>query len=304
MNTMTENNPISTQRPLTETVDIMILGAGYGGLHVAQRLTSVLGSKRKPDGATWTILIVDRQKHHQLTTELPQLVNNEVTDDSLAIPLERLLNERRVRLLQAEIQRINLGLDTQPNTVETSVGTLSCRHLVIALGSVSNDFGIPGVRAYMRPFLTTEDARALRLAVTHAVEDTARCELAGPDVDLGELQRRLTVLIVGAGATGVEVAGALTELMGYAWASAWRTAGKPEPYGLPKPRILLVDAGPTVLFGWSGATSQAAADMLLELGLPGLTSISKGTPLSSVRPAYPRTSRSGKPWYSAEASRL
>src|SRR3954463_11409481 len=44
-----------------ESADIVILGAGYGGLHVAQRLTRLLGSKRKQDGTPWTMLIIDRQ---------------------------------------------------------------------------------------------------------------------------------------------------------------------------------------------------------------------------------------------------
>lgn len=49
--------------------DIVILGAGYGGLHVAQRLMRLLDHDRHADGTPWSIVIVDRQPHHQLTTE-------------------------------------------------------------------------------------------------------------------------------------------------------------------------------------------------------------------------------------------
>jgi NADH dehydrogenase len=250
-----------------QSADIIILGAGYGGLHVAQRLTRLLGGKRKQDGTPWTTLIIDRQPHHQLTTELPWLVNNEVADDGLDIPLDQLLDGQRTRLLQAEIQSLRLGADAQPGAIATSVGAIAYNQLVIALGSISNDFGIPGVDEYMRPFLTTEDARDLRLAVIRAIEDAARSEREQPDVDLEELRQRMRVLIIGAGATGVEVAGAMAELVMDEWDAAWRIAGKPTHYRLPKPQIALLDAGPMVLAGWSHQTSQSVSDALRELGV-------------------------------------
>jgi NADH dehydrogenase len=250
-----------------ESADIVILGAGYGGLHVAQRLARLLRGQRKADGTPWTTLIIDRQPYHQLTTELPRLVSNEVADDDLDIPLDQLLDGQRTRLLQAEIQSIRVGTDSQPGVIETSVGTIVYSQLVIALGSISNDFGIPGVRSSMRPFLTTEDARDLRLAVIRAVEEAARSEREQPAADLEELRQHVRVLIAGAGATGVEVAGAMAELMAEEWESAWRIAGKLEHYRLPKPQIVLLDAGPMVLAGWSHQTSQAVADALREMGI-------------------------------------
>jgi NADH:ubiquinone reductase (H+-translocating) len=252
---------------LVESADIVILGAGYGGLHVAQRLARLLKGKRKADGTPWTVLIIDRQPHHQLTTELPWLVNNEVADDSLDIPLDHLLDGQRTRLLQAEILSIRTGADSQPGAIETSVGTIAYSQLVIALGSISNDFGISGVREHMRPFLTTEDARDLRLAVIRAIEDAERSEREQPAADPEELRQRMSVLIVGAGATGVEVAGAMAELMAEEWERAWRIAGKPQHYRLPKPHITLLDARPMVLAGWSHQTSQSVADALREMGV-------------------------------------
>src|SRR5262249_20784361 len=109
---------------VVESADIVILGAGYGGLPVAQRLARLLSDERKADGAPWTTLLIDRQPHHQLTTELPRLVSDQVADDDLDIPLDQLLDGQRTRLLQAEIQSIRLGADSQPGVVETSVGRL------------------------------------------------------------------------------------------------------------------------------------------------------------------------------------
>jgi NADH dehydrogenase len=147
------------------------------------------------------------------------------------------------------------------------VGAIAYSQLVIALGSISNDFGIPGVRSSMHPFLTTEDARDLRLAVIRAFEEAARSEREQPAADLEELRQHVRVLIVGAGATGVEIAGAMAELMAEEWERAWRIAGKPDHYRLPKPQIALLDARPMVLSGWSQRTSQSVADALREMGV-------------------------------------
>jgi NADH dehydrogenase len=211
--------------PTVESADIVILGAGYGGLHVAQRLARLLSGERKADGAPWTVLLIDRQPHHQLTTELPRLVNNEVADDSLDIPLDQLFDGKRTRLLQAEITSIRLSAGSRPDALETSVGPIEYSQLVIALGSISDDFSIAGVHKYMRPFLTIEDARDLRLAVIRAIEEAARSERELPAADLEVLRQRLRVLIVGAGATGVEVAAAMTELVARSGSISSRSPG-------------------------------------------------------------------------------
>lgn len=221
--------------PHVRSADIVVLGAGYGGLHVAQRLMRLLHNNHHADGTPWSILIVDRQPHHQLTTELPRILGNEVADRDLDIPLDHLLNQWKEQFLQAEIHAIQPVPNGQPGSVETSAGRVAYRYLVIALGSVSNDFGIPGVPEHMRPFLTTEDARDLRVAVSRARPDAARLEFDQPNVDLDDLRRRMTVLIGGAGATGVEVAGELAEFMEDQWQLAWRVAGDPQHYRLPKP---------------------------------------------------------------------
>ena len=243
--------------------EIVILGAGYGGLHVAQRLSSLLHHAQPPDAAPARILLVARQPRHQLTTELPRMVSGQRPDSDFDLDLGRLLDDRRVRFLQAEVTAIRPA----DRRVETAVGPIEYRYLVVALGSVSNEFGIPGVRDYMRSLLTTEDARGLRLAAVRAIEDAARIERDGREVDQADLQRRLTVLIVGAGPTGVEVAGELAELMAELWETQRRVAGGSPDYRLPRPRIILADAASTILPGWSATTIQAATAALRELGV-------------------------------------
>jgi NADH dehydrogenase len=228
---------------------IVILGAGYGGLHVAQRLSRLLRDVPTMDNTHTSILMVARQPHHQLTTELPRLVSGQRPDDEFEIDVHRLLDDTRVRFLQAEVTAIRPA----NHCVETTAGMIEYRYLMIALGSVSNDFGIPGVREHMRPLLTTEDA--------------ARIEQENREADLADLQRQLTVLVAGAGAAGIEVAGELVGLMERVWENQRRVAGNPSDYRLPGPRIILVDAAPTILPGMAGKTIEAATAALREPGV-------------------------------------
>jgi NADH dehydrogenase len=275
-------------------VHTLILGAGYGGLHMTQRLSHLLRDVPPAEAAPTWILLVARQPHHQVTTELPRLVNGQVSDGELDIDLHRLIDEAYVRFLQTEVMAIRPA----NRRVETSAGPIEYRYLGIALGSVSDDLGIPGVREHMRPFLTTEDAHGLRMAVARAIEDAARIEQDTPEIDLLDLQRRLTVLIVGAGATGVEVAGEVTELMVGLWEEQRRLAGAPLRYRLPGPRIILADAARTILPGWSDTSIEAATAALGELGVeirlnapiakaePGRVILKDGTAIEAGVPVW------------------
>src|SRR5581483_11612825 len=221
---------------------VVVLGAGYGGLHVTQRLASLLPERTdvaEAGGWRYPIVLVDRRPYHQLTTELPRLVEGQRADAALDLDLRRLIDAERVQFVQAEVA----GIARERRAVRTTAGELGYRFLVIALGSVLNDFGVAGVREHMRPFLTTEDAHDLRITAALAVEDAARRYLERGDDDLAALQRSLTVLIGGAGPTGVEVAGALAEYLDDRWEAARRVAGQPREYRLPRPRVILVEAG-------------------------------------------------------------
>lgn len=278
----------------SEFADIVILGAGYGGLHVAQRLGHLIADARWPDGSPWSILIIDRRPDHQLTTELPRIIDGQIADQAVRIPLDRLLDEGRVRMLRADVQAIRPETAFVPGAVETSAGRVEYRYLVIALGSVSNDFNIPGVHAHMRQFLSSEDARGLRIAVSRAIGEAARIELERPDADPAELARRMRVVVGGAGATGVEVAGELAEFMDGQWRAAWRVAGEPQTYPLPRPQIVLVSATPTVLPGWSPQTIQAVSDSLRELGV----TLRLSAPITRAEPG--RVQIGGGEWIAAE----
>lgn len=173
---------------------VVILGAGYGGLRVALRLSATLGN-------TWSVTVVERSACHQLITRLPELVAGVIEAGRACIPYERLIGKnRRIRLLRGEVHNV----DPVTLKVETSEGAISADRLVVALGSVSDFQGVPGA----------EELGLVLKSVAGAVALQSRIE------QLCARQGTVHVTIVGAGYTGTELAGELTQ-----WNRDLRRAG-------------------------------------------------------------------------------
>jgi NADH:ubiquinone reductase (H+-translocating) len=222
---------------------IVVAGAGYAGLHVALRLTAKLRNNPVVE-----LTLVDRHDYHQALTELPRVAAGTRAADAVRIPLQDVL-AKRVRFVQAEIS----GFDLPGRRVLTRVGPIGWSRLVLALGSRPNDFAIPGMAQRALSLYSASDAQQVWAAVNRALEDAAA------DSD-PERQRRLaTVVVGGGGATGVELAGELAEML-------------PEVasgHGLApdRPAVLLVEAGPTILAGSSPQLIDNATRILSDLGV-------------------------------------
>ena len=220
---------------------IVVAGAGYAGLHVALRLTSRLRSN--PDVR---LTLVDRHDYHQALTELPRVAGGTRAADAVRIPLQNVLAER-VRFVQTEIS----GFDLAGRRLLTDAGPIGWGRLVLALGSRPNDFAIPGLAERTLSLYSASDAERVWAAVGEAVG--AAMAAADPD-----LQRCLaTVVVGGGGATGVELAGELAEMLP-------EVASK---HGLPAelPSVQLVEAGPTILAGSSPQLIDKATKILSDL---------------------------------------
>jgi NADH:ubiquinone reductase (H+-translocating) len=222
---------------------IVIAGAGYAGLHVALRLTAKLR-----DNPMVELTLVDRHDYHQALTELPRVAAGTRAADAVRIPIQDVL-AKRVRFVQAEIT----GFDLPGRQLLTRAGSIDWSRLVLALGSRPNDFAIPGMAQRALSLYSANDAQRVWAAVNSALDDAATA--ADPDV-----QRRLaTVVVGGGGATGVELAGELAEML-------------PEVssgHGLApdRPAVLLVEAGPTILSGSSPQLIDNATRILADLGV-------------------------------------
>src|SRR6202011_2361135 len=222
---------------------IVIAGAGYAGLHVALRLTAKLRDHPKME-----VTLVDRHDYHQAITELPRVAGGPRAADAVRIPLQDVL-ATRVRFAQTEIT----GFDLAGRRLLTGAGPVGWRRLVLALGSRPNDFAIPGLADRALSLYSASAAERVWAAVSKALDEAAAA--TGP-----ERQRRLaTVVVGGGGATGVELAGELAEILP-AVASG---------HGLAPGRsaVQLVEAGPTILAGSSSQLIGKAARILADLGV-------------------------------------
>jgi len=220
---------------------IVVAGAGYAGLHVALRLTAKLRSDPEMG-----LALVDRHDYHQVITELPRVAGGTRAADAVRIPVQDMLAER-VRFVQTEIT----GFDLVGRRLLTGAGPIGWRRLVLALGSRPNDFAIPGLAQRALSVYSADDAERVWAEVSNALTSAA----AETDP---EGQRRLaTVVVGGGGATGVELAGELAEILPEAATS----------HGLApeRPAVRLIEAGPTILAGSSPQLIDKATRILSDL---------------------------------------
>lgn len=236
-------NAVEPARAAPAARNIVIAGAGYAGLHAALRLAPRLADR--PDA---TLTLIDRNDYHQVLTELPRVAAGVRPAQDVRVPLAEVL-DRHVRFIRADIA----GFDFAAREVRTAAGPAPYWRLLLALGSKPNDFGIPGLAERALTLYSVDDAKRVLAAVDAGVLAAANT------ADPAERRRRLTVIIGGAGATGVELAGELAE----------RLPALARRHDLPPAdcKVVLIDAGPAILAGSSPGLVDRARRTLRELGV-------------------------------------
>ena len=222
---------------------IVVAGAGYAGLHVALRLTAKLRDQPKIE-----LTLVDRHDYHQAITELPRVAGGTRAADAVRIRLQDVL-AKRVRFVQTEIS----GFDLAGRRLLTGAGPVGWGRLVLALGSRPNDFAIPGLAERTLSLYSASDAERVWAAVSEALTAAAAA------ADLQRQRCLATVVVGGGGATGVELAGELAEMLPEV---ARRHGLAPD-----RPAVQLVEAGPTILAGSSPQLIGKASKILSDLGV-------------------------------------
>ncbi|MEI6042960.1 MAG: NAD(P)/FAD-dependent oxidoreductase [Chloroflexota bacterium] len=176
---------------------LVILGAGYGGLTLAKKLDS--GSSQNK----WDITLIDQRDYHLIQVRIHEVAANSIPASQAKIPLSDLLKHHKVQLIQAKITKI----DPVRKGIHTSVGPLKYDRLVVALGSVADHRGIPGMKEHTYSLKDLEDAVAYRKAVVRAFR-----EATAPEAEpLRKNDPRLTFAILGGGLTGTELAGEMVD---------------------------------------------------------------------------------------------
>ena len=202
---------------------VVVLGAGFAGLRAVRRL----GRARVPT------LWIDANNYHCFLPLLYQVATAGLEPPSIAHPARSII--RRFPAVDFRMASI-AGADPVARVLHTAEGErIPYNHLIIATGGAAEDFGIPGAREHTHRLYDLEDARALR---NHAIRTLERASVT---TDPRERARLLTFVIVGAGATGVEMAGALAEFRRHVLPRDYRHIDPAEM------RIVVVEAGPNVL---------------------------------------------------------
>src|SRR5881628_3211378 len=148
---------------------VVVIGGGFAGLHLIRRLEHSLR------GNAVELTLVDRQNYHLFTPLLYQVATGELPPHAVAYPLRDVTAPARYRFVQSEVEEIDL----ERRVVRMSEGELAYDHVVIAPGSVTNDYGIPGVREHALSLKTLADGEALK---RHVLE---RFEAADSETDPG-----------------------------------------------------------------------------------------------------------------------
>jgi NADH:ubiquinone reductase (H+-translocating) len=181
---------------------VLILGGGFGGIYAAIELERALRSR-----SDVSITLVTRDNYFLFTPMLQEVAASDLEMNTIVNPLRKML--RRVKTFTGDIDRINLERRCVVVThgFDRHTHELAYDHLIIALGSSTNFFGLPGVQEIALTIKTLDDAVELRnRLITHLEEANSECAA-------GQRQPLLTFVVVGAGFAGVETLGGINDFV-------------------------------------------------------------------------------------------
>ena len=220
---------------------VVVVGGGFAGLHLVRRLERIL----RPGEVELTL--IDRNNYHLFTPLLYQVATGELPPHAVAYPLRLPIAHASQRFVQTEVE----GVDLERHSVRTADGDFAYDHLVLAPGSVTNDYGIPGVAQHALQTKFLADGLLVRKRIIEAVEAASR------ETDRGRKRELLTFVIIGAGPVGVELAASLRDLMDHSLRQMY-----PELDLAHDASILLIDGADRILTAMDGRLGKIAMTQL------------------------------------------
>ena len=221
---------------------IVIIGAGFAGLKLARTLNN---------HPAYKITLIDKNNYHQFQPLFYQVAVANLDASNISFPLRNIFEKsNNVSIRVASVNFIN----TTQKSLETSSGLFSYDYLVIATGAITNYFGNKTIEEFSFPMKSTWDALQIRNTVIQHFEDA----VSSPTIDVS---KNLSIIIVGGGATGVELSGALAEMKSDSL-----------PYHYPeldfkKMTIYLIEGSNRLLSNMSAASSKTAKMYLEKMGV-------------------------------------
>jgi NADH dehydrogenase len=241
------------ETPRLERKRVVIVGGGFAGLAAAHALRH----------ADVEIVLIDRRNHHIFQPLLYQVATAVLSPAEIAAPIRQIeVKQRNVTVLLAEVT----GIDVASRTIEASspgagVHKIGFDYLVVATGMRPSYFGHDEFARYAPGLKSPSDAETIRAKILGAFE------LAAATEDEAERARQMTFVLVGAGPTGVELAGSLAHLVKVTLRGNFRRI---DP---SKSDIVLLDAGKRVLPTFAESLSRKAARRLEKLGVTVVTNV-------------------------------
>lgn len=228
--------------PKTDKKRVVIVGGGFGGLKLANKLRN----------SDFQVVLVDRNNYHQFPPLIYQIASAGIEPSSISFPFRKIFQKRSNFFFRmAEVRSVF----PEQNILQTSIGKVRYDYLVLAAGTTTNFFGNKNVEEHAIPMKNVSEAMGLRNALLENFERALTC------ASETERQELLNVVIVGGGATGVEVAGALSEMKNHVL---------PKDYpDMPSSlmNIYLIEAGTRLLPAMSEQTSQHVLNYLRKMGV-------------------------------------
>ncbi len=220
---------------------VVIVGAGFAGINLAKTL----------DPDLFEVLLIDKVNHHQFQPLFYQVATSQLEPSTISFPIRYIFqNRKHVRIRIAEMQSV----DTTSQQIHTNIGSFDYHYLILALGCKTNFFGNEKLAKHALPLKSTYEAITIRNHILVNFEKIIN--------RLGAVPEALkTIVIVGAGPTGVEMAGSLAEL---------RNTILPKDYhriDFSNLRIIVIEGSPNTLNTMSENSRKHSRKFLEKLGV-------------------------------------
>lgn len=228
--------------PRIDLPRVVIVGAGFAGLQFARNINS----------KNYQVVLLDKNNYHTFQPLLYQVATSGLEPDSIAYPIRKVFESKKhFHFRMTDVHKVNFD----SKMVSTSHGNLDYDYLVLATGATTNFFGMKDVEKNSYPMKSLTESLNLRSKILENFEKALYTQ------NLEERKRLMSFAIVGAGPTGVELAGALAELK-------WKILPKDYPdLDLRDMQIHLIEGGDRVLSGMSAESSEKSLAFLRGLGV-------------------------------------
>ena len=228
--------------PQTSFPRVVIVGGGFAGLAVARGL----------EKQEIQVVLIDKHNYHTFQPLLYQVATGGLEPDSIAFPLRKRFND--VANFYFRLAKVNT-INSEANIIETNIGNLAYDELIIATGSTTNFFGNENIKKNAMEMKSVPQALNIRSLVLENFEEALL------ESDFEKRKALMNFVIVGGGATGVELAGALAEM---------KKGILPKDYpdlDIRQMKINIIQSSGELLKGMSAKASEKAEDFLIKLGV-------------------------------------